>query len=126
MLWAKKSEKDGSFRRLPLYLHSLDTMNIMGQLWNHWLCEGQRWYITKGIGYHDSDVAQSVTMFVAYIHDIGKATPGFQTQKRGNYFSDLDLKILEKLESVGFKDIKNLKLSSHRLSHDTITGEYIL
>ena len=77
MLWAKKSDKDESFKWLPLYIHSLDTMNIMGQLWNHWICEGQRRHITRGMGYHDSDYAQNIAMFVAYIHDIGKATPAF-------------------------------------------------
>lgn len=126
MLWAKKSDKDGSFKWLPLYIHSLDVMNIMGQLWNHWICEGQRDYITRGMGYYDSDCAQNIAMFVAYIHDIGKATPAFQTQKRGNRFLDLDLELLEKLEGVGFRDIKNLKLASPRLSHHTIAGEYIL
>ena len=78
------------------------------------------------MGYHNNDYAQNIAMFVAYIHDIGKATPAFQTQKRGNRFLDLDLELLEKLEGVGFRDIKNLKLASPRLSHHTIAGEYIL
>lgn len=126
MLWAKKSDKGEIFQWLPLYVHATDTMNVMVQLWNHWICEGQRKYITRGMGYHDSDCAQNIVMFLAWIHDIGKATPAFQTQKRGRYFSDLDLQLLEKLESVGFQDIKNLKLASAKLSHHTIAGEYIL
>ena len=39
-IWAKKSDKEEVFKWLPLYIHSLDTMNVMGMLWEHWLCRG--------------------------------------------------------------------------------------
>lgn len=125
-LWAKKSDKGEVFKWLPLYIHSLDTMNIMGLLWEHWLCKGQQDYITNSMGYNDIDKAKNVAMFLGYIHDIGKSTPAFQTQKRGNNYSDLDSILLEKLESVGFDNISKLSLASPKLSHHTISGEYIL
>ena len=125
-IWAKKSDKEEVFKWLPLYIHSLDTMNVMGMLWEHWLCRGQRDYITNSMGYDDVDKAKNVAMFLGYIHDIGKSTPAFQTQKRGNNYSDLDLILLEKLESVGFDNISKISLASPKLSHHTISGEYIL
>ena len=46
-LWAKKKEKDGIFYWLSLKRHLEDTREVMGLLWEHWLSEGQRAYITN-------------------------------------------------------------------------------
>lgn len=60
------------------------------------------------------------------VHDIGKATPVFQTMKGYLNSSELDILLLEKLERAGYKDITNLVLASPKSSRHEITGEYIL
>lgn len=61
--------------------------------------------------------------FMAYIHDIGKATPVFQTMKGYGYSSDLDKALLEKAERGGFTGISTLTLNK---IHHTQTGQVIL
>ena len=109
-LWAKKKEKDGIFYWLSLKRHLEDTREIMGLLWEHWLSEGQRVYITKSMKVEE-DEAKSLAMFVGAIHDIGKATPAFQIQRGFQNSEDLDFLLLEKLERKGFSGIKDLELT---------------
>ena len=108
-LWAKKKEKDGIFYWLSLKRHLEDTREIMGLLWEHWLSEGQRVYITKSMKVEE-DEAKSLVMFIGAIHDIGKATPAFQIQRGFQNSEDLDLLLMEKLEREGFSGIKDLEL----------------
>ena len=123
-LWAKKKEKDGIFYWLSLKRHLEDTKEIMGLLWEHWLSEGQRAYITKSMKVEE-DEAKSMAMFIGAIHDIGKATPAFQIQRGFQNSEDLDLLLMEKLEREGFSGIKDLELTDRGKTPHAYAGEVI-
>lgn len=123
-LWAKKKEKDGIFYWLSLKRHLEDTREVMGLLWEHWLSEGQRAYITKSMKVEE-DEAKSLAMFIGAIHDIGKATPAFQIQRGFQNSEDLDLLLMEKLEQEGFSGIKDLELTDRGKTPHAYAGEVI-
>jgi CRISPR-associated helicase cas3 len=127
-LWAKKKEEDGSFYWLPLLQHLKDTKNVTNFLWEHWLSEGQREIVNSSLELKDNEFLEGneLALLLALTHDIGKATPAFQTKKAFTNSRDLDLELLEKLESRGFKEIYSLSLPSANKSHHSIAGQYLL
>ena len=78
-------EMNGQFFWLSLKQHLEDTKNIAGLLWEHWLCEGQRKLIEESLDDSSEDKGKKLAMFLGAIHDIGKATPAFQTKKGYEY-----------------------------------------
>lgn len=126
--WAKKKEENGQLLWLPLTQHLKDTSDIAGLLWEHWLGEGQKKLIMDSLETdHETDnLGKRTIQFLAAVHDIGKATPAFQTQKGYSNSEDLDLRLLEKLERSGFEGISSLQLASPRKSHHSVAGQYLL
>lgn len=59
-------------------------------------------------------VKNSHSGFLGSIHYLGKAAPDFQAKSSFFASRDLDLILLEKLESAGFKDIQHLTLLSDK------------
>lgn len=51
-LWGKKREVSGTMQWLPLAQHLEDTGNVIGQLWDHWLSDGQRKFIESSLNKH--------------------------------------------------------------------------
>lgn len=84
-LWAKKS-RQGDLLWLPLALHMADSSAIAQKLWNRWLSEGVKRVILDGIT--ETGNAEQLFVFLAAIHDLGKATPVFQAKRSVN--SELD------------------------------------
>jgi CRISPR-associated endonuclease/helicase Cas3 len=78
LLWAKTPNK---YREtdwpecswLPLYLHMSDSLEIAKYLWRHWVP-----VFTKRIIARNPKVAEKIFLFLASLHDVGKATPVFQ------------------------------------------------
>ncbi|MDD7363425.1 MAG: CRISPR-associated helicase Cas3' [Peptoniphilus sp.] len=124
-LWAKKEEISGTLYWLPLLQHLEDTTGIAIQLWNHWLPEGTRQTISEGAGL-DEDAAVGLVAFLAASHDLGKATPAFQTMKSFHASEALDAYLLERLERAGFEGISRLHLSTPYAVHHTLAGEKLL
>ncbi len=126
-LWAKKNNSDGKMLWLPLKQHLSDAMNIAGLLWEHWLSRGQKNTLISSTEIEDEEVIKRTLMFIAAIHDLGKATPAFQI-KPCNFSSssDLDIEIFEKLERAGFNGISNLRLLDSVKSHHALASEAIL
>lgn len=80
-VWAK-SEYDAvrrPARWLPLIRHLDDTAAVAGRLWDEWLPRSVRALVTDSIG-GDDRRARDLTVFLAGIHDIGKASPAFAVQ----------------------------------------------
>ncbi len=132
-LWAKKKEWGNQFYWLPLTVHLKDTIGVMRFIWHHWVSEGQKHIIIKNLELPSAkldaeNIAVNLACFLAGVHDLGKCTPMFQTQKGYNNSLDLDIAILEQLEITGLAGIKNIGFSENarRDSHHTIMGEYLL
>ena len=122
--WAKKIEKDGRLFWLPLNQHLEDTANVIGLLWEHWLSQGQKNLIIKDVG--DDENAKRFTQLLGYYHDIGKATPAFQTKKSYYQSDELDLSLIEKLEKDEFSDISLLNLTHPNRSLHALAGQALL
>lgn len=74
-LWAKTDgDNYGAFS--PLYVHMSDTGEVARLLWEAWIPESIQQMLTSMTG---SGVAsESLVIWMAMVHDIGKATPAFQ------------------------------------------------
>lgn len=131
-LWAKKEEKNGVFFWLPLMAHLEDTMNVSRWLFEHWLSDSQRELCRKGLkdmGNREAvshDLACNLASFLGGIHDLGKATPAFQTKKGFNNSPTLDDELMCRLERAGFREITSLTLADPEKSHHSVAGEYLL
>ena len=133
LLWAKKKDNAGKFWWLPLSMHLQDTMAVMRFLWQHWLSTGQKEIIVKSLSYDNMTeeailAAEKLAVFLAGVHDIGKCTPVFQTQKGYQNSVDLDIALLNRIELAGLSGIATIGFNDgeRKRSHHTITGEYLL
>ena len=79
-IWAKKS-RDGLW--LPLIDHLQDTAKVARMLWDEWVSSGARSLVAQKIGRTPKE-AGDVFVFLAAIHDLGKATPAFVTKSCNN------------------------------------------
>lgn len=122
-LWAKKCSDDGQRRWLPLIVHLKDCENTINWLFNHWLSDGQRQQLSEVTSEED---VQRLVKFLGFTHDIGKATPAFQTKPAYNGDHQLDQLLIEQLMQNGFQDLASLNLSSARESPHALAGEAIL
>lgn len=131
-LWAKKEERNARYLWLPLTVHLEDTRNVSRWLFANWLSESQRELCSqglKGCGNRKDvtiDLACDLAAFLGGIHDIGKATPAFQTKKGFNNSPTLDDELLCKLEKAGFSGISSIVLSDPNCSHHSVAGEFLL
>lgn len=125
-LWAKKKEEQGALYWLPLAQHLEDTKDIAGLLWEHWLSDGQRTFIEDSLDTKSQGLGKNLLLFLAAVHDIGKATPAFQTMSGFSRDKDLNACLLEKLERAGFDGISTLSLQSPKSTRHAIAGEYLL
>ena len=81
-VWAKTNMRDPSdLRWLALPQHAADTMLTAGKIWDEFLAEHVKTLLADAFG--GEDAARRVTSFIAGCHDVGKATPAFEKQARG-------------------------------------------
>ncbi|MDY4003580.1 MAG: CRISPR-associated helicase Cas3' [Ligilactobacillus saerimneri] len=127
-LWAKKRNDNGRELWLPLLVHLIDTQNVINYLYLHWLNDGQRTFLRQGFDTDDDAVVQRLIKFIGFIHDIGKATPAFQTKKsyRFNPAPELDQELIERLIQSGFTDLDQVYLAEPNKSPHTVAGEALL
>lgn len=131
-LWAKKEERNARYLWLPLTVHLEDTMNVSRWLFANWLSESQRELCSQGLrgsGNRENvttDLACDLAAFLGGIHDIGKATPAFQTKKGFNNSQALDDELICKLEMAGFSGISNIDQKRAVFSPHALAGEVIL
>ena len=94
-LFPAKSCKDNSMMWLPFKVHSYDTAGIIERLFNHWIPDSLRQYISKGLSVNSSkdnseDVAFNFCRLMALLHDTGKLTPAFQSKIAPNIYGYSD------------------------------------
>ncbi|MFF4779723.1 CRISPR-associated helicase Cas3' [Streptomyces griseorubiginosus] len=70
-LWGKFCKRHGVV--YPLLFHMLDVAALAGELWDRMLVPAQRVQIASGLGLSEGE-ARGVLMFVAGLHDLGKAS----------------------------------------------------
>jgi CRISPR-associated endonuclease/helicase Cas3 len=93
-LWAKKS-RNGDLLWLPLPVHLSDTAEVAIKLWRRWVPDGVKRRIISGVRYGTEEDAERIFIFLATVHDLGKATPAFATKECG--YRELDEQILERI-----------------------------
>lgn len=78
-LWGKSDYGEGE-RWLPLFLHMYDSARVARGLWELWVPRGTKATIARAFN-GDEALAETAFVFLAGVHDIGKATPAFQSQR---------------------------------------------
>lgn len=78
-LWAKTGRGDEQHLFGLLPTHLADTAEVARILWQSWLPEGTRQYVRQQLGLED-EVVEALVVWIAAVHDIGKATPSFQSK----------------------------------------------
>lgn len=76
-VWAKSSRTDDGW--MPLDRHLEDTAAIAGHLWDDWLPRSVTRHVSAGLPGGEGD-GRNVLVWLAAVHDIGKATPAFAVQ----------------------------------------------
>lgn len=76
-VWAKHDRDTDGW--LPLWRHMEDSAEVARLLWDRWLPAGVRGLIAEALPRGDSD-ARALAVWLAGVHDIGKATPSFACQ----------------------------------------------
>ncbi|WP_262314595.1 CRISPR-associated helicase Cas3' [Lacticaseibacillus parakribbianus] len=124
-LWAKKRTEDGRQAWLPLLAHLEDTERVINWLYQHWLSDSQRAFIAADLG---EDVGPQLAKFLGFTHDLGKATPVFQTKRSYDCNQSLDGELIERLLRVGFHDLNGLEceLTAANASPHALAGEALL
>ncbi|MDK6686555.1 CRISPR-associated helicase Cas3' [Aerococcus sp. UMB8623] len=126
VFWAKKKEEGGRYLWLPLSQHALDTAQVSGLLWEHWLSDGQRQLLSDSLNQPDEQVAKQVAVFLGASHDLGKICGSFQAKKGFSNSADLDRQLIEQLEFEGFEGLGDtLFRDVGRTPHATV-GQVIL
>jgi CRISPR-associated endonuclease Cas3-HD len=78
-VWAKSPRNDPAW--LPLWRHLDDSAAVAGRLWDLWLPAATRQLIAAALPDGDAD-GRRLAVWLAGVHDIGKATPAFAVQVR--------------------------------------------
>ena len=108
-MWAKTSE--GATKWHPLPLHMREAAEVAGVLWDHWLAPSTRQRICGELG-APPDGARRFVQWIVGLHDLGKASPGFQFQVPN---------FAPQLESLGLDNPGELPYGD-RVRHEIISG----
>ena len=76
-VWAKHVQTDEAW--LPLWRHMADSGAVAARLWDHWLPEQARRLVSADLPEGAAD-ARRLAIWLATLHDLGKATPAFAVQ----------------------------------------------
>lgn len=78
--WAKASlSKTGEFRWAPLQVHLHDALEVGHLLMKNWVPHSQKELLAQDIGISVLEL-EALAKFMCGAHDVGKATPAFQTK----------------------------------------------
>lgn len=120
-LWAKS---DYGLNRawLPLFIHMVDSACVASLLWNKWVPRSTRDVIASSLG--GETKACALLVFLAAVHDIGKATPQFQA-KPLSWSMEGDMASLDWLpESAGLPFSFGSRMKG--APHHSVAGQAIL
>lgn len=121
-LWGKTNRKDISFW-LQLFVHLSDSAAVAERLWLEWVPSGTKEIIIRDVG--NPELARKVSMFITGVHDIGKATPVFQSKSVSHVSGMRGLSLQQKPQQAGLKFPKRPLTELNRPTH-SIAGQRIL
>lgn len=78
--WGKHDRQSEQW--LPLWRHMADSAAVAGRLWDTWVPDNVKALIADALPQGASD-ARRLAVYLACVHDIGKATPAFACQVDG-------------------------------------------
>jgi len=78
-LWAKSSQAEPELYH-PLICHLIDVASVAEALWDHSLPAPSKQLIRAALGMENEEVTRAWLAFLAGLHDIGKASPAFQSK----------------------------------------------
>lgn len=82
-VWAKtrfdREDPDATPEWMPLWRHLDDSAAVAGKLWDEWLPDSVRRVISAAVD-GDEARARRLVVWLAGVHDVGKATPAFAVQ----------------------------------------------
>ncbi|WP_432066333.1 CRISPR-associated helicase Cas3' [Streptomyces sp. C10-9-1] len=118
-MWAKHDHDSDGW--LPLWRHMEDSAAVAGRLWDGWLPLSVRTLIAGALPGGESDARQLV-VWLAGVHDIGKATPAFacQVEQLAQVMRDHGLEMRSR-QAMG----ANRRLAPHGLAGQVLLGEWL-
>ncbi|MEU1278547.1 CRISPR-associated helicase Cas3' [Streptomyces sp. NPDC005805] len=125
-VWAKhdNDRAKGADRWMPLWRHMADSAAVAGKLWDEWLPRGVRRLIADALPGGEPD-ARALVVWLAGVHDIGKATPAFASQLDG--VCDLPDRMRD--EGLAMRSAKAMgpdrRLAPHGLAGQVLLGQWL-
>lgn len=124
-LIAAKSDRNNKTKWLPYKIHNLDTEGIMELLYDKWLSESVKSYISTNLNL-SYDIEESkykvknLCRLIALIHDIGKITPAFQSRITSNIENHTEMLLHSGLKVSGITEASK---SPHNIAGQVILEE---
>ncbi|WP_211354681.1 CRISPR-associated helicase Cas3' [Stackebrandtia albiflava] len=112
VVWGKASWDSDDW--LPLWRHLADAGPVAGLLWDHWVPDRARRVISDCVPGGEDD-ARRLVVWLAGVHDIGKATPSFTCQVP---------RLADRGTAFGLRWER--RTSYPACAHHTVTGQLIL
>ncbi|MBQ0967492.1 CRISPR-associated helicase Cas3' [Streptomyces sp. RK23] len=118
-VWAKHDRKTDGW--LPLWRHMEDSAAVAGLLWDRWLPVAVRRLIAEAMPRGESD-ARVLAVWLAGVHDIGKATPAFacQVDQLADAMRDQGLE-MRSARALG----PDRRIAPHGLAGQVLLGEWL-
>ncbi|MFJ5779768.1 CRISPR-associated helicase Cas3' [Streptomyces sp. NPDC093094] len=118
-VWAKHDRDSDGW--LPLWRHMEDSAAVAGLLWDQWLPAGVRGLIGRSVPGGDAG-ARALAVWLAAVHDIGKATPAFacQVPSLAEVMRQRGL-AMRSAEAMG----RDRRLAPHGLAGQVLLGEWL-
>ncbi|WP_077801131.1 CRISPR-associated helicase/endonuclease Cas3 [Streptomyces sp. JHA26] len=118
-VWAKHDRDTDGW--LPLWRHMEDSAAVAGLLWDQWLPAGVRGLVAEALPQGEAD-ARALAVWLAGVHDIGKATPAFacQVDQLADAMRDHGLE-MRSARAMG----PDRRIAPHGLAGQVLLGEWL-
>ncbi|WP_405938466.1 CRISPR-associated helicase Cas3' [Streptomyces sp. NBC_00726] len=118
-VWAKHDR--GTDGWLPLWRHMEDSAAVAGLLWDTWLPRSIRALVSSGLPEGERD-GRRLAVWLAGVHDIGKATPAFacQVDPLADRMRDAGLE-MRSAKALG----PDRRIAPHGLAGQALLGEWL-
>ncbi len=103
---------------LPLWRHLADSADVAGRLWDDWLSPAVRHRITDEVA-----DGRTLAVWLAGVHDIGKATPAFAVQAG---FRSQSAALMRRMRDRGLDFDHDLICAERRMARHDAAGHLVL